>query len=219
MKAYKGFNPDMTCRGFQYEEGKTYTTEEARLCESGFHACESPLDCYRYYEPSKAVYHEVELDDVSEEKGQDTKRVAKKIKIGARLSVADICKAQFDYVKEHCTEEHTDPKMATAGDSGAATAGDFGAATAGDRGAATAGDFGAATSRGSSASGLNGLSVARGTFGKVRVKGGKGAVLVIAAEPFNSYDILFWKAGVVDGEALKADTWYTLDEHGEWVEA
>ena len=103
MKAYKGFNPDMTCRGFQYEEGKTYTTDEANLCTSGFHACESPLDCFRYYEPNEAVYHEVELDDVSDEKDVDTKRVAKKIKIGARLSVADICKAHFEYVKEHTT--------------------------------------------------------------------------------------------------------------------
>ena len=103
MKAYKGFNPDMTCRGFQYEEGKTYTTDEANLCKSGFHACENPLDCFRYYEPNEAVFHEVELDDVSAEKDEDTKRVAKKIKIGARLSVADICKAHFEYVKEHTT--------------------------------------------------------------------------------------------------------------------
>lgn len=37
MKAYKGFNKDMTCRGFQFEEGKTYETETAKMCESGFH--------------------------------------------------------------------------------------------------------------------------------------------------------------------------------------
>ena len=103
---------------------------------------------------------------------------------------------------------------ATAGESGAATAGYHGAATAGSYGAATAGDRGAATSRGSSATGKEGLSVARGT--KVKVKGGMGAVLVIAIEPDDSWAIKEWKAGVVDGETLKPDTWYTLKD-GEFV--
>ena len=49
MKAYKGFTKDMTCRGFQYEEGKEYVTTEANLCNSGFHACEQPLDCFNYW--------------------------------------------------------------------------------------------------------------------------------------------------------------------------
>ena len=104
---------------------------------------------------------------------------------------------------------------ATAGDSGAATAGNYGAATAGDRGAATAGDSGAATARGKASTGSNGLSVARGK--NVRVKGGIGAILVIAEEGEDSYDIVDWKAVVVDGEVVKADTWYRL-ENGELVE-
>ena len=104
---------------------------------------------------------------------------------------------------------------ATAGSYGAATAGYRGAATAGSYGAATAGDSGAATSRGSSASGKNGLSVARGNG--VRVKGSLGAVLVIAIENENNYDIKEWKAAVVDGETIKSDTWYTLKD-GEFME-
>ena len=104
---------------------------------------------------------------------------------------------------------------ATAGDYGAATAGDSGAATAGYRGAATAGDYGAATARGKASTGSNGLSVARGN--NVRVKGGIGAILVIAEEGEDSYDIVDWKAVVVDGEVVKADTWYRL-ENGELVE-
>ena len=104
---------------------------------------------------------------------------------------------------------------ATAGDSGAATAGNHGAATAGDYGAATAGDSGAATARGKALTGSNGLSVARGK--NVQVKGGIGAILVIAEERDNTYDIVDWKAVVVDGEVVKADTWYRL-ENGELVE-
>ena len=104
---------------------------------------------------------------------------------------------------------------ATAGDYGAATAGYRGAATAGDYGAATAGDGGAATARGKASTGSNGLSVARGK--NVQVKGGIGAILVIAEERGDTYDIVDWKAVVVDGEVVKADTWYRL-ENGELVE-
>ena len=108
-----------------------------------------------------------------------------------------------------------DSGAATAGDYGAATAGDSGAATAGDYGAATAGNYGAATARGKALTGSNGLSVARGK--NVQVKGGIGAILVIAEERDNTYDIVDWKAVVVDGEVVKADTWYRL-ENGELVE-
>ena len=108
-----------------------------------------------------------------------------------------------------------DSGAATAGYSGAATAGDYGAATAGNHGAATAGDYGAATARGKALTGSNGLSVARGK--NVQVKGGIGAILVIAEEKEYTYDIVDWKAVVVDGEVVKADTWYRL-ENGELVE-
>ena len=104
---------------------------------------------------------------------------------------------------------------ATAGDYGAATAGDYGAATAGYSGAATAGDYGAATARGKASTGSNGLSVARGN--NVQVKGGIGAILVIAEEGEDTCDIVDWKAVLVDGEVVKADTWYRL-ENGELVE-
>ena len=207
----------MTCRGFQYEEGKTYKLpdgENAKLCESGFHACEAPLDCFGYYSPGQSEYHEVELDAIDEQSNDGTKRVGKSIRIGCRLNVAGLVKAQVEYVKNHTTTEHTDKERATAGYSGAATAGDFGAATAGYGGAATAGDSGAATARGSSSSGEYGLSVARGNG--VKVKGGLGAVLVICEEEQTSRAISAWKAVVVDGETIKSDTWYKL-ENGEFV--
>ena len=105
--------------------------------------------------------------------------------------------------------------VATAGYRGVAMAGYRGAATAGYRGVATAGDGGAATARGKASTGYNGLSVARGK--NVQVKGGIGAILVIAEERDDTYDIVDWKAVVVDGEVVKADTWYRL-ENGELVE-
>ena len=105
--------------------------------------------------------------------------------------------------------------VAMAGYRGVATAGYRGVAMAGDRGAATAGDGGAATARGKASTGYNGLSVARGE--NVQVKGGIGAILVIAEERGDTYDIVDWKAVLVDGEVVKADTWYRL-ENGELVE-
>ena len=214
MKAYKGFNKDMTCRDFRYEEGGTYEMlpegEAAKLCESGFHACEAPIDCLRYYDPADAVYHEVELDGVTDETSdEDSKRVGSKIKIGARLDVARLCSLQFEYVREHCTNENN------AEEGKPATAGFRGAATAGFRGAATAGSYGAATARGASAVGKDGVASARGNG--VKVRGGMGAVLVIAIENGDNYEIKEWKAGVVDGQTIKADTWYTLED-GEWKE-
>ena len=89
-KAYKAFNADMTCRGFHYEEGKTYEIEgEPKLCKYGFHACLNLLDVFNYYcgELGKdVVVYEVELEGVSKEKhDEDSKVVAKKITIGKRI--------------------------------------------------------------------------------------------------------------------------------------
>ena len=217
FKSFKGFNKDMTCRGFQFKEGETYHEDDAKLCRSGFHACEDPLDCFGYYAPANSIYREVELDDVTDEHEEDSKRVGKTIKIGAEIGLPGIIKAHFEYVKSRCTNENNaEPgKPATAGSYGAATAGSYGAATAGYSGAATAGDSGAATSRGSSASGENGISVARGN--SCKVKGGMGAVLVLVEENKDDYDINAWAAAVVDGEKIKADTWYML-KYGKFVE-
>lgn len=201
MKMYKGFNKDMTCRGFQFEEGKTYETETASLCNAGFHACERPLDVFNYYSPNKSEYHEVEMQDVSDEKSDDSKRVAKKITIGAKLSIKNLIDAQIQYVQEHCTNEYN----AEIGEP----------ATAGYRGAATAGEYGAATSRGKSSVGVNGIACARGN--DCMVRGGLGSVLVIVSENDDDCDIVEWKAVVVDGDTIKADVWYKL-QGGELVE-
>ncbi len=216
MKMYKSFDKDLKCRNFQYEIGKTYEELTAELCKSGFHACERPLDVFDYYAPcDMSRYCEVYLKDVSDQQSSDTKRCGKKIAISAEIGIAGIVKAQIEYVKEHTTMEHTDPKQATAGYYGAATAGYYGAATAGYSGAATAGDYGAATSRGSVSVGKNGCGLVRGD--DVKIKGSIGAILVICVERDDSVEIKEWKAVVVDGETVKPDTFYTLKD-GELVE-
>lgn len=87
--AYKGFNSNMTCRDFQYEEGKTYTCDNAKLCECGFHACLNPIDVFNYYWKN-SVYHEVIIEDVCNEKGEDSKICGKKITIGRRLTIKEM---------------------------------------------------------------------------------------------------------------------------------
>ena len=222
MKAYKGFNKDMTCRGFQYEIGKTYETDEADLCNSGFHACKNPLDCFKYYSPAKSKYCAVEIEDNGQRHTDDSKVVGKKIKIVAELSVAQICKIHFDYVKKRCIPAKStaagDRESAFAGHSGNASAGKYGNASAGDGGNAFAGDGGNASagrggvsaSRGSADVGGNGVAVVRGY--DVKVKGGIGSVLVVVIEDENDGNIKEWKAAVVDGVTVKADTYYTLKD-------
>ena len=257
MKAYKGFDKNLQCRGLQYEIGGTQEVDKVKLCNQGLHACEAPLDVFRYYAPGEGSrYCEVEMDGVSDERGDDSKRVAKKLTVGAEIGIPGLVKAHVEYVKAHTTMEHTDQKAATAGaygaatagDSGAATAGDsgaatagyrgaatagyrgaatagvsgaatagaYGAATAGDSGAATAGDSGAATAKGSVSVGENGCGLVRGN--DVKIKGGLGAVLVICEENADNWDIKEWKAFVVDGTDIRADTWYKLVK-GKLVEA
>ena len=217
IKAYKAFDKDLSCRGFKYEVGKEYEeTGDIKACEKGFHACPYPLDVFGYYAPAWSRFCEVEQSGQIDDSEGD-KVCSSKIRIGAELDIRGLVKAAVSFVKERCTNEcNVEPgKPATAGNYGAATAGNYGAATAGDSGAATAGDSGAATARGKASTGSNGLSVARGK--NVQVKGGIGAILVIAEEKEDTYDIVDWKAVVVDGKIVKADTWYRL-ENGELVE-
>ena len=193
IKAYKAFDKDLSCRGFKYEVGKEYEeTGDIKACEKGFHACPYPLDVFGYYAPAGSRFCEVEQSGKID--GSESDKVcSSKIRIGAELDIRGLVKAAVSFVKERCTNEcNAEPgKPATAGDSGAATA------------------------RGEASTGSNGLSVARGN--NVRVKGGIGAILVIAEEVEDTYDIVDWKAVVVDGEIVKADTWYRL-ENGELVE-
>ena len=274
MKAYKGFNKDMTCRGFQYEEGKEYTTDNAELCKSGFHACENPLDCFRYYPPATSEYHEVEIDDITDERSSDdTKICGGKIKIGAKLSIAKLCELHFEFVKSHTTNSEKggnysslsggDRSSLSGGNCSSLSGGEYSSLSGGDRsslsggyGSSLSGGYGSSLSGGeysslsggygsslsggdySSLSGGYGSSLSGGDYsslsgrgvaigGKnsiivvrgnnIKAKAGIGSVIVIVNEKENNFDIVEWKAGVIDGEMLKADTWYALKD-GEFIE-
>ena len=62
IKAYKVFSPDWTCKGFQYEVGKSYHEDNIKICKKGFHACLKLSDCFSYYDfDKKNKVAEVEL--------------------------------------------------------------------------------------------------------------------------------------------------------------
>ena len=206
MKAFKGFKKDLTCRGFQYEEGKEYHTERAECCEEGFHACEYPLDCFGYYNPAESVFHEVELSGNMDKKNDDTKVCATDIKIGARISIAGLVKAAIEFTMSRVNKE----KESYESHGFASATGNCGASSAtGYRGA-------------SSVSDPTGVAVAWGH--EAKAKGCLGAHLILSdwryiGEKWSDgdyktpYDIESWelsgaKMVQVDGEKIKADTYY-----------
>lgn len=224
MKAYKGFKKDMTCRGFQYEEGKEYTHGgKVKCCEGGFHACEYPLDCFDYYAPADSVYHEVELSGTIDKEGQsDSKVTAQKIKVGARLDIAGMVKAAVDFTFARAKKVKGSSVRKTQG--AASSTGTRGAASStGDQGAASSTGYqGAASSTGyqgaASAGNPTAIAIAWGRYGKA--KGVKGAHIVLAEwGEWNGkeYPLIGAKMAVVDGETIKEDTYYTL-KNGELVE-
>lgn len=97
MKAYKGFDRDLKCRGFQYEIGKEYEEKEAEACEKGFHACANPLNVLQYYPPChENRYCEVEQDDNFSESGDDSKIASTKIEISNEISLEELIQAAMD---------------------------------------------------------------------------------------------------------------------------
>lgn len=90
MKAYKGFHKDMTCKDFQYEEGKSYHEDKAVCCETGFHACEYPLDCLSYYEPNDSVYHKVDCLEIRIKTQKIPKYVLQTLQLGLDFPSLDL---------------------------------------------------------------------------------------------------------------------------------
>jgi hypothetical protein len=223
IKGYKGFNQDMTCRGFQFEIGGEHKEKEAIACESGFHFCEDAIDVFAYYPPGTSRYCEVEGSGKTDKHNQDSKVACTEIKIGAEVSLTDLISAglKFRFSKVdwgNATEKAT-------GDRGAASAtGISGAASAtGYSGAASAtGISGAASATGYSgaASATGKHSVACGLGVECRAMGAIGCGIVLVEREWNGneHEIKHIKAAKVDGKIIKANTWYRL-VNGEFTEA
>ena len=121
--AYKGFDKDLKCRGFQYEIGKEYELpegEEPELCKQGFHACESPLNVFDYYfiddNAQFARFCEVEQSGVVKKKDNGEKNVSSKIKIKAELKFADFIKLGVERIKEKTAPQTIGEKKNEIGD-------------------------------------------------------------------------------------------------------
>ena len=186
IKAYKGFNKDMTCKGFQYEEGREYETDKSKSCEYGFHACEYPLDCLAYYNPAESVYHEVEQSGELDRTGGDSKVASTRIKIGASINIAGLVKAAIEYTtkrvkKEFDSCENYGASSATGNYGASSATGVYGASSAtGNYGASSAtGACGASSATGncgaSTATGVCGASTATGNYGASSATGNYGA--------------------------------------------
>ena len=273
MKAYKGFDKDLKCRGIQYEVGKEYEEANAALCKKGFHACENPLDTFRYYRPTDSRYCEVDVDDNGERNSTDSKVCGKHIKISAEIGLKGVINAGVRFVFDKCesaTEENASGESGNAAASGnlgnAAASGERGnaaasgwsgnAAASGWRGnAAASGERGNAAASGergnAAASGLSGYAAASGWSGNAAASGWSGTAVVtgfagratalgeqclavawgedslargtvgnwiVVSERDDDGNIIDVKIAKVDGDTVKADTWYKL-VNGEIMEA
>lgn len=195
MIVYKGTDKEMKCRDFQFELGKEYVEEEAKLCYKGFHGCEYPLDVFAHYAPADSRFFVADLDGVTDEEAEDdSKRVGTKIKLRAEIGIAGVVKAAVEYIKEKAESSKNQT-----GDCSAAT---------------NTGDCSAATVDGKE-------SIAIVTGVDSNASGALGCWLVLTDRGGwngDTFPIKEVRAVKVDGETIKPGVFYKL-ENGEVVEA
>ena len=242
MKVYKGTDKDMKCRGFQYKLGETAVFDgEPHLCEAGLHACEQPIDVLNHYAPNESRYFEADAEEVTDEReSNDSKIVSKKMTLKAEIGVPGLVKAQIEYIKNQIGFEDA-IKRANAEKENHATGYQGAASATGDRGAASAtGYLGAASATGdqgaASATGYQGAASATGDRGAASATGKAGVALAAGYEckamgalgcaiccvergewDGETYPIIAIKAAIVNGDSIKPDTWYML-QNGEFTE-
>ena len=210
IKGYKGFNPDMTCRDFQYEVGKEYETDKAKACKAGFHFCENPLEVWEYYPPCNEKgqlnrFCEVEAGGEIDESGKD-KIACTKIKIDAEIGITGIIKASIKYILNSVKKIN----VTTGNYAHSVTTGDYAHSV-------TTGDYAHSATTGNCAhsvtTGKESIAAALGR-GSI-AKGALGCWIVITE--YDKFKIKCVKAFEVDGKKIKADTFYKL-ENGKAVE-
>ena len=213
MIVYKGTDKDIKCRGFQFDIGKEYVEEEAKLCDKGFHGCEYPLDVFAYYAPADSRFFVADLDGVTDEEAEDdSKRAGTKIKLRAEIGIAGIVKAAVEYIKERAesSDNQTGDRSAatnTGNQSAATNTGYYSAATnTGNQSAATnTGYYSAATNTGyrSAATNTGNQSAATNTgYRSAATVDGKESIAIVTG---------------VDSKASGAiGCWLVLTERGGW---
>ena len=91
MIAYKAFQKNLSCLGFQYKETEWNYTEKAACRKTGFHCAENPLDCLIYYSnPDLAQYCVVEVAGERQEEGDDSKIACTQLRIVRRLTLLEL---------------------------------------------------------------------------------------------------------------------------------
>ena len=237
MKGFKGFDKNLKCNGFQYAIGTIATHKgTAELCSKGLHFCENPLDVLSYYGLKDGNrYAEVEADGVTDEKREDSKRVATSLKIGAELSIKSLVeygiKFVFEKVKTSPATSGYSAHSATSGDSAHSATSGYSAhsATSGDYAhSATSGDYAHSATSGysahsatsgdyahSAAMGKNAIAAAIGRNSKAKAA---LANWIVLSEYDEAGIVKSVKTTKVDGKNIKADTYYRL-KNGKFIEA
>ena len=203
IKAYKGFDKNMQCRGFQYEVGKEYEMDgEIKCCNRGFHACKSPLEVWDYYDMLNSRFAEVEQSCKIDEEGNSTKVCSSHIKIKAELKLADIINIGVEWLKDI-----TSPTKVKATESLNDNGGD--SAQIG-----SSGDYAKIDSTGEDS-----VIMCAGNESKAKAKA--GSWITLSEWKWNDDKKrrvpVCVKTEFVDGNNIKADTWYQL-KNGEFVE-
>ena len=203
IKSYKAFDKNMRCRDFQYEVGKEYEMDgEIKCCERGFHACKSPLEVWDYYDMLNSRFAEVEQSGKIDEEGNSTKVCSSHIKIKAELKLADIIKVGVEWLKDITSPTKVKTDIAK-NDNG----GDY--AQIG-----SSGDYAQIDSTGEDSVIM---CAGKGSKAKAKVESWITLAEWKWNDEKNHYVPVCVKTEYVDGENIKADTWYQL-KNGEFVE-
>ena len=222
ITSYKGFDKNMQCRGFQYEVGKEYEMDgEIKCCKQGFHACKSPMEVWDHYDMLNSRYAEVEQSGKIDEEEKSTKVCSSHIKIKAELKLADIINIGVEWLKDVTSPSKvkTDGALNDNGDRKKQIGSSGDSAKIGSSGYSakigSSGDYAKIDSTGEYS-----VIMCAGRESKAKAKVSSWITLAEWdwSDEKNRYVPVCVKTEYVDGENIKADTWYKL-ENGKFVEA
>ena len=223
ITSYKGFDKNMECRGFKYEVGKEYEMDgEIKCCNRGFHACKSPIEVWDYYDMLNSRFAEVEQSGKIDEEEKSTKICSSRIKIKAELKLADIINIGVEWLKDITSPSkikedgvlndngYRRKQIGSSGDSDKIGSSGYYAKIG------SSGDYAQIGSSGDSAkidsTGEDSVIMCAGNESKAKAKVGSWITLAEWkwSDEKNRNVPVCVKTEYVDGENIKADTWYQL---------